>query len=98
MKSDELRTRVYEWGKSLQTEEGMALARRFLDIHNAAVACVQLIEALPNARTPEDQATIVTRLEVHLVNELADQVRKASPLFEMVSDHLHRRSRGGQPE
>lgn len=95
MESDELRIKVYEWGKSLQTEEAMALARRFLDIHRSAVACARLIEALPNAQAPADQATIVTRLEVELVNELADQVAKAAPLFERVSAQLHGRSRSG---
>lgn len=98
MDSDELRIKVYEWGKSLQTEEAMALARRFMDIHKSAVDCIRLIEALPNARTPQDQATIVTRLEVDLVNELADQVTKAAPLFEKVSEHLHSRARGGRPK
>lgn len=98
MESDELRIKVYEWGKSLQTEEAMALARRFLDIHKSAVACARLIEALPNARTPADQATIVTRLEVELVNELTDQVAKAAPLFEKVSAHLHSRSGNGKAE
>jgi hypothetical protein len=89
VQSEETRLRVYEWGKSLNSEDALALARRFLDIHKSAASCVKMIEELPLAGAAAEQARIVTRLEVELVHELADQIAKAAPLFERVSGQLH---------
>ncbi len=98
MQPEETRLRVYEWGKNLNSEDALALARRLLDIHKSAASCVRMIEELPRAAAAAEQARIVTGLEVELVHELADQIARAAPLFEKVSGQLHSPPGSGAPE
>ena len=91
MNDDEMRVRIYEWGKQVGTPEGLALARRFLDIRAAAALSVNLIEEVWSHGDPDEQASVVTKLEVTLVHELANQIAKARSLFEVVSGQLHSR-------
>ena len=86
-----MRVSIYEWGKAVGSQESLALARRFLDIRSSAVLCLELIERLPTTAGLDEQARVVTQLEVNLVHELADQIAKAKPLFEIVSAQLHAR-------
>jgi hypothetical protein len=91
---DETRVKIYEWGKQTQSDDGLALARRFLDIRHAASECIERIDRIPSVADSDEQARLVIQLEVLLVNELADQIAKAAPLFARVATgpRLRRRS------
>jgi len=92
----ERRTSIYEWGKAVGSQESLALARRLLDIRSSAALCLELIEGLPTTAGLDEQARVVTQLEVNLLHELADQIAKARPLFEIVSAQLHARADGAR--
>jgi hypothetical protein len=89
VQTEELRLQVYEWGKNLNNEDALALARRLLDIHKSAMSCARSIEELSLARDAREQSRIVTNLEIDAVQELAGQIALAAPLFEKVSGHLN---------
>ena len=94
MTDQEMRVSIYEWGKAIGSQESLALARRFLDIRSSAAMCLELIERLPTTTGLDEQARVVTQLEVNLVHELVDQIAKARPLFEIVSAQLHAQADG----